>query len=143
MNGTKGFRTREAAAFRKNRSHRLTSEEVRAARFANLHGNAEAPVVAAEPVEPVVDVVGTEVIADAPADETIVADEAGDQTGDEAGEGAGDEAGDEAADEAGDETGDEAGDEDSDEDEAEADAGADKSKKTAAKKKAKAKAKAK
>jgi hypothetical protein len=41
MIGTKGFRAREAAANYKRRERRLVSDEVRAARFANLHGNAE------------------------------------------------------------------------------------------------------
>jgi predicted regulator of Ras-like GTPase activity (Roadblock/LC7/MglB family) len=47
MIGTKGFRAREAAANYKRRERRLVSDEVRAARFANLHGNESAPKAAA------------------------------------------------------------------------------------------------
>jgi hypothetical protein len=58
MIGAKGFRAREAAANYKRRQRRLVSDDVRLARFANLHGIADeskAPVAAApvEPVEPV------------------------------------------------------------------------------------------
>ena len=38
MIGAKGFRAREATANYKRRVRRLVSDEVRAARFANLHG---------------------------------------------------------------------------------------------------------
>jgi hypothetical protein len=56
MIGTRGFRAREAAANYKRRERRLVSDDVRAIRFSNLHGNADAsevtPVEATEPVEP-------------------------------------------------------------------------------------------
>jgi len=39
MIGAKGFRAREATANYKRRERRLVSDEVRAARFANLFGN--------------------------------------------------------------------------------------------------------
>ena len=56
MIGTRGFRAREAAANYKRRERRLVSDDVRAVRFANLHGNADAsevtPVEATEPVKP-------------------------------------------------------------------------------------------
>jgi hypothetical protein len=46
MIGTQGFRAREAAANYKRRERRLVSDEVRAVRFANLHGMAAAASVA-------------------------------------------------------------------------------------------------
>jgi hypothetical protein len=60
MIGTQGFRAREAAANYKRRERRLVSDEVRAVRFANLHGNADAseatPVVATAPAQPATEV---------------------------------------------------------------------------------------
>lgn len=76
MNGTKGFRTREAAANHRNRNRRLVSEDVRLARFANLHGNDEAPAEPVAPVEPEIEVTPAEAPAvdeaeqaETPADE--------------------------------------------------------------------------
>ncbi|MGJ4953035.1 hypothetical protein [Bradyrhizobium sp. HKCCYLS20291] len=48
MMGTTGFRAREAAANIRLRKQRIVSPEVRAARFANLHGNSPAEDAAAE-----------------------------------------------------------------------------------------------
>jgi RNA-splicing ligase RtcB len=67
MIGTKGFRAREAAANYKRRERRLVSEEIRAVRFANLHGNADEAEVAevvpaAAPVEPVKEAETDEVV---------------------------------------------------------------------------------
>ncbi|WP_029083413.1 hypothetical protein [Bradyrhizobium sp. th.b2] len=103
MFGAKGFRAREATANYKRRTRRLVTDEVRAIRFANLHGNAEpkapaAPVV--EPVEPtapaaeVTDETNVEQVAEDA--ETSTAETAADQSdqdqteGDEA-DGTGDE----------------------------------------------------
>ncbi|MCW2078011.1 UNVERIFIED_ORG: hypothetical protein M2193_000186 [Bradyrhizobium japonicum] len=85
MLGAKGFRTREATANYKRRVRKLVPDDVRAARFANLHGNDEPEL---ETVEPEAEV---EVTAEtqpeqteAPADEASeAADEAGDESGDE------------------------------------------------------------
>jgi hypothetical protein len=53
MIGAKGFRAREATAHYKRRVRRLVSEEVRAARFANLHGIVETKAVgSAAPAKP-------------------------------------------------------------------------------------------
>jgi hypothetical protein len=103
MFGSKGFRAKEATANYKRRIRKLQTDEVRAVRFANLHGNAE-PAPAAEPeaVEPAAEV---EVTLDAqpeqteaPADEVSdAADEAADEAGDEDSEAAGDEEGNEDA----------------------------------------------
>jgi hypothetical protein len=122
MNGTKGFRIREAAANRRNRNHRIVAADVRNARFANLHGNA----VDAEPVSP-----PAEVTDETKVDQTEVQTDAETEIVD--GEGADDQS-------EGDETDDESeGDED--EGDAEADeAGADASK-TGAKKPARKKGK--
>jgi hypothetical protein len=46
MIGAKGFRAREATANYKRRVRRLVSDEVRASRFANLHGMVETKAVA-------------------------------------------------------------------------------------------------
>jgi hypothetical protein len=53
MIGAKGFRAREATANYKRRNRKLQTDEVRAARYANLHGNADESAPAAAPVEPV------------------------------------------------------------------------------------------
>ncbi|WP_316196577.1 hypothetical protein [Bradyrhizobium sp. SZCCHNS3053] len=68
MFGAQGFRAREAAANYKRRERRLVPDEVRAIRFANLHGNAEAPKVeVADQVEPEVT---AETQVEAQADQT-------------------------------------------------------------------------
>lgn len=85
MLGAKGFRTREATANYKRRIRKLVPDEVRAARFANLHGNDEPEL---ETVESEAEV---EVTAETQPEQT-------EAQADEAGENA-----DEAADEAGDE----------------------------------------
>ena len=108
MIGTKGFRTREAAANYRNRNRRLVSEEVRAARFANLHGYvgqpAEQPVKAdvettAEPTEQTEQALVEQTQAEQAeqsegdvADADNAGDEAGNAEGD--GEGEGDSEGD-------------------------------------------------
>ncbi|GAA0005341.1 hypothetical protein [Bradyrhizobium elkanii] len=93
MLGAKGFRTREATANYKRRIRKLVTDEVRAARFANLHGNAEAspePVAPVEPVEPAATETAPEAVEEQGA-ETNTEDNSADETGDEAGdEGEGD-----------------------------------------------------
>ncbi|BBB99784.1 MULTISPECIES: hypothetical protein [Bradyrhizobium] len=78
MLGAKGFRTREATANYKRRIRKLVPDEVRAARFANLHGNDEPEL---ETVEPEAEV---EVTAETQPEQTEAqADEAADEAGDE------------------------------------------------------------
>ena len=93
MLGAKGFRTRKATANYKRRIRKLVTDEVRAARFANLHGNAEAspePVAPVEPVEPAATETAPEAVEEQGA-ETNTEDNSADETGDEAGdEGEGD-----------------------------------------------------
>jgi hypothetical protein len=72
MIGAKGFRAREAAANYKRRVHRLVPDEIRAARFANMHGHVAETNEPAEPVEPVK--VETEVTADTQVGEAGAAD---------------------------------------------------------------------
>lgn len=82
MIGAKGFRAREATANYKRRIRKLASDEVRAARFANLHGNAEpTPAVEPEAVEPAAEVEVT--VETQPEQTEAPADEAADEAGDE------------------------------------------------------------
>ncbi|WFU52308.1 hypothetical protein QA639_21620 [Bradyrhizobium pachyrhizi] len=80
MLGAKGFRTREATANYKRRIRKLVTDEVRAARFANLHGNADESTEPDAPVESVEPETAPEAIEEQVAE---TADEAGDEAGDE------------------------------------------------------------
>lgn len=79
MIGAQGFRAREAAANYKRRERRLVSDEVRAVRFANLHGNAEK-------------LVAETAVAQKPAAEDVAAANAADETAQTADGAAGDAA---------------------------------------------------
>jgi hypothetical protein len=79
MIGTQGFRAREAAANYKRRERRLVSDEVRAVRFANLHGMVAAPSVA-EVAKVAEKVVPKTTVVEKPADEVAAAEKAADET---------------------------------------------------------------
>lgn len=69
MIGAQGFRAREATANYKRRDRKLVSDEVRAIRFANLHGNVAGDAKGAEKV------VAETAVAEKPAAEDAAGDE--------------------------------------------------------------------
>ena len=90
MIGAQGFRAREATANYKRRDRKLVTDEVRAIRFANLHGNAEkseapvdkpeAPVETVTPTQPEPETTEeTQVEQDTADDAADATDEAGDE----------------------------------------------------------------